>query len=509
MKVDIVKEQYTGAIREIAIPGDKGFTLGGETSYPFHSFEGEFPNLPKIAIEVNDVVPEEWAQELYDVWGDALKDPVKWAKKAQDEFGADMIHLELVGTNPNGQDLDAEHAAKVAKAVSDAIDIPLTVWGTANHSKDVEVLKAVMEAVSDRQLLVGPIEEDDHKQLGAGVLANGHFAVASSPIDINLAKQLNILLETLGVPNDKIIIDPTIGGLGYGMEYSYSVIERARMAALVQQDTKLQYPLYCNIGREVWKTKEAKQSVKEAPELGDPACRGVLMEAITASSVLVAGGDVLVLRHPETIKLIRELIGDLTAEKPEVKYTGKPSRDKKEAPEVKPLEKAAKPKKEKKAKKKAAPKKKDAPKKEAAPKKDDAAAKKEAEAKAKAEAEAKAKADAEAKAKKEAEAKAKAEAEAKAKADAEAKAKKEVEAKKAAAAAKPAAQATAQPSVNVVKETEGAAETTTSSDGMTIGFEIELPGSNNNELVAAVTKLTEVIAQQQLQINELKQKLGK
>ena len=311
MTVEIPQRKYTGVIREIHVGGEKGFTVGGETSLPYYTFEGEMPHLPRIAVEVNDIPPTEWASELNDYWGDVYDDPVAWAKKAQDECGADMIHLELAGTDPNGRDLSPEHAVEVVKKVAAAIDVPLAVWGSANQTKDIEVLRAVSEAVTDRQLLIGPVQDENYKQLGAGVLAYKHLAIASSPIDINLAKQLNILLGNLGVPDESILIDPTVGGLGYGLEYSYSVMERARMAALAQQDEKLQYPLYCNLGKEVWKTKEAKLSSEEAPELGDPAKRGVLMEAITATAVLIAGGDVLVLRHPKTIELIRKLISSL------------------------------------------------------------------------------------------------------------------------------------------------------------------------------------------------------
>ncbi len=395
MAVEIPKSSYSGSIREIAVKGDKGFTVGGETTMPFYSFEGEMPHKTRIAIEINDIVPEEWAPELNNVWGDVYKDPVAWAKKAQDEFHADMIHLELVGTDPNGKNLGPEHAAEVAKKVADAIDVPLTVWGSSNQPNDIKILRAVAEAITDRQVLIGPIQDENYKQIGAGVMAYNHIAVANSPIDINLAKQLNILLSQLGVKDDQIIIDPTIGGLGYGLEYAYSVMERARLAALVQQDDKLQYPIYANLGREAWKSKEVKQTIEEAPELGDPVTRGILVEAVTAVACLVSGANVLVLRHPKTIELIRQFTDELTSDEAPV-YVKLPEAS--GAVEVK-LDAKAAPK----------PAKKAAPKPAAKPAADDDKKKKEAEAKAKADAEAKKKAEAEAKAKAEAEAKAKAE----------------------------------------------------------------------------------------------------
>ncbi len=137
--------------------------------------------------------------------------------------------------------------------------------------------------------------------------------IASTPIDINLAKQLNILLGNLGVPDELIAINPTVSGIGYGIEYAYSVMERMRMAGLTQQDEKLQFPIICNIAKEVWKTKEAKVPTEEDPKLGDAKKRGILMEAMSAMAMLLAGADVLIMRHPEAIRLIREMMTDLAA----------------------------------------------------------------------------------------------------------------------------------------------------------------------------------------------------
>jgi acetyl-CoA decarbonylase/synthase complex subunit delta len=162
-------------------------------------------------------------------------------------------------------------------------------------------------------LMIGPVVEENYKQVGAGAIGYKHTAVANTPIDINLAKQLNILLGNLGVPDDQILVDPTTGGLGYGIEYTYSVMERDRMAALTQQDERLQFPILCNMAKEVWKTKEAKTSSEEAPTLGDAKRRGILMEATTAIVLLLAGADVLVMRHPDAVKLVREMIADFTA----------------------------------------------------------------------------------------------------------------------------------------------------------------------------------------------------
>ena len=312
MGFSMPKETYTGAIKEITIgKGAKAVTVGGETAYPFYTFEGKAPHKPAIAMNVVDVKPTDWAATLVAAIGEELMgDPAAWAKAYVEKYAPDLIYLELVSTDPNGGNAPAEQAVATVKKVLAAIDVPLIVWGAGNEKKDAEVLRAVMEGVQDRQLLVGPVVEGNYKQLGAGAIGFGHKVIASTPIDINLSKQLNILLGNLGVPADSIVVDPTTGGLGYGLEYSYSVIERARMAALVQQDDKLQYPMLCNIGREVWKTKEAKAG-PEMPELGDPAKRGVAMECLTAATLLLAGGDILVLRHPESVKLVRQYIDSL------------------------------------------------------------------------------------------------------------------------------------------------------------------------------------------------------
>jgi acetyl-CoA decarbonylase/synthase complex subunit delta len=291
---EIPKQQYSGAIKTVTIgKGDKAITLGGETSYPFYVFEGAMPHKPLIAMEVWDIDPgEEWAGPVYETIKDVAKDPVAWAQKCIKEFGAEAIGLVLVSTDPNGDNAAPEAAAATAKKVLAAINVPLIVYGTGNVEKDAEVLPAVAEA-------------------GAAALAYHHTVSANTPIDVNLAKQLNILLGQLGVKDSQIMVDPTTGGLGYGLEYTYSVMERDRMAALTQEDEKLQLPILNYIGQEVWKVKECKLTNAEAPELGDQTKRGVLMEAITAVDLLLAGGDLLIMRHPEAAKMAKTIIQEM------------------------------------------------------------------------------------------------------------------------------------------------------------------------------------------------------
>jgi acetyl-CoA decarbonylase/synthase, CODH/ACS complex subunit delta len=476
---EIPKQPYSGRIGETVLgTGDASLTLGGEDSYPFHLFEGTMPNPPRIAMEVWDYDPSnEWPAAVVEPFKDVISSPEAWAKKCVEEYGADLIVLQLKSTDPNGMDRKAGEAAKVARKVVDAINVPLVLWGTANNQKDEEVLKKISEACEGLNVALGPVEEANHKGVGASSLGYGHCIVASSPIDVNLAKQLNVLLGNLGVTQNKIVIDPTSGGLGYGLEYSYSVMERIRMAALTQEDDKLQSPLINNIGNEVWKCKEAGQPVDDVPIMGNPEGRAIGMEIVAAVAYLLAGSDILILRHPESVRILRSYIdlminggsardvqginrvleikeidlGPLSPEadlqfakqaaapakeeakpKPNAAPKEKPAEEKKPEsekkaatqtpkPAAKPQEAAKEPVEEKKAIKaeeeKAAAKEAEAEKKAA----------QEAEAKRKAEEEAKAKAAEEARMK--AEAKAKAEAEAKAKADAKAEEERKAKAK--------------------------------------------------------------------------------
>jgi acetyl-CoA decarbonylase/synthase complex subunit delta len=455
------KESYTGGIKEITLgKGDKAVTVGGETCYPFYQFEGEMPHKPKIAMEIWDMQPDDWPEAALSPFKDVASDPAAWAKKCVDQYGAELIVLQLKSTDPNGNDASAEEAVATVKKVLGAIAVPLAIWGTANVEKDEEVLKKIAEECQGESLIIGPVEDKNHKGIGAAAMGFGHTVIASSPIDVNLAKQCNILLENLGVPMERMIIDPTTGGLGYGLEYSYSVMERIRMAALAQGDDKLQLPIINNLGNEVWKCKEAKQPIEEAPVLGDPERRAVLMEAVGAVAYLMSGSDVLIMRHPESIRLVNSYIDlvygggmatdvapiqkqlaeakvDLLSISPEPDLTIEEEKVAKPAP----AKKKAAPKPEKKAepeaKKETAPAPEKAPEPEPEPEKAakvvelaEAKAKVEEEAKVKAETEAKAKADAKAISEEEARKKAEAEAQAKAEADAEAKA--EAEAKMAA-----------------------------------------------------------------------------
>ena len=292
-------ESYSGVVREETIgKGEKAIKLGGENILPLHFFdEGSLPNPPKFALEILDMKPEGWPDFLLEPFGDAVSDPVKWAKKCE-EFGADAVSLYLMSTDPAEKDSPADEAAALSKRVAEAINIPLLVYGCGDDKKDSEVLPKVCEACDGMNLLIGPVIKEDYEVVGKAILEHGHKAWAESPLDINLLKELNVKLCHF-LPPERIVIDPESTAVGYGMEYSFSLMERVKQLGVIVKDSMTQMPMIANLGKECWKTKQAKEGKEQ----------GLLWEGITALSLLLAGANILVLRHPENIKLVKETIG--------------------------------------------------------------------------------------------------------------------------------------------------------------------------------------------------------
>jgi acetyl-CoA decarbonylase/synthase complex subunit delta len=318
MAVEIPKEKWSGKIGELVIGAtsaeggtrSKKVVVGGSTTLPYIYFEGEHPNPPAIAMEVLDVVPEDYPEQVKTAIGDAINSPVSWAKKCVEEYGADLICLKLVGTNPEEQDRSPEEAGKTVREVLDAVSVPLLIYGSGNDEKDAKVMEIVSNEAKGERCLLGLAEEAAFKSLAVAAMANNHGIVAFSNLDINLAKQMNILLTDFGVKLEDVIMDPLVAGLGYGLEYSYSVMERIRLAALMG-DKMLQVPMICDVSI-AWKAREASI---DNPEWGDPIKRGPTWEAMTAMGALMAGGDLIVIRHPETLKIVRHTIAELEKSK--------------------------------------------------------------------------------------------------------------------------------------------------------------------------------------------------
>lgn len=316
--VEIPKEKWNGAVRTITLgaSGDGGtrtttVTVGGETTLPFLHFEGEIPHRPVVAAEVVDSYPDDWSPELLAAWGDVLNDPAAWAKKAVD-LGADLIALKLRSTHPDQGNRTPAEAAATVKKVLGAVGVPLIVYGPGVAEKDNEVLVVVAEAAKGERIALANCEDKNYRTIVAAAMANGHLVVAKTPIDVNLAKQLNILISDMGLPLDRILMDPTTGALGYGLEYTYSVMERLRIAALMG-DSMTQQPMIVTVGEESWRQKESKVPTGVPAAWGDFATRGVIWEVTTATTLLHAGADIVLLRHPKSLGLVKKSIEALMA----------------------------------------------------------------------------------------------------------------------------------------------------------------------------------------------------
>lgn len=307
-----LKLNYSGKIREVEIgTGEKAIKIGGQNCFNFHNFEGQIPNPPVISFEIFDVKPDNWGETVIEPYKDVIDDPVSWCKKCVEEYGAKLLTIHLISSDPHGLNRSAEEIRPVIEKIINAVDVPLIFWGVDNVEKDIEILRMVSEVCDGKNVAIGPCVDKNYKQIGASAIGYKHVVIASTPIDVNLAKQLNILLLDLGVPENKIIMDPTTGALGYGIEYTYSVMERDRIAGLLQQDDKLAFPMFCFVSKEVWKIKEVTIPENIEMKLGKIKERGIMMETITATLLLLAGADIVVIRHPESAKLIKNLIEEL------------------------------------------------------------------------------------------------------------------------------------------------------------------------------------------------------
>lgn len=318
MAVEIQKERYRSKVGEVVLGATKEqggtrshtVTVGGESTLPYLHYEGGMPNRPVVVLEISDMNPG-WHPCFGRYYDDVFDDAAAWAKKCVDQYGADMVQIRLQSADPDLKDSSPEDCAATVKRVLEAVGVPLIVIGCGKHEKDNLLYSVVAEAAAGENLLLGVGEVENYKSVTSACMANHHNVIAQSPIDINICKQLNILIAEMSTAMaGRIIIDPTIASLGYGIEYTYSIMERARNGAL-QGDRMLAMPMIGNIGYEVWRAKEANTAGEDAPGWGEQEERAILWEATTAMAYLQSGMDILVMRHPRAAALIRQNIDEL------------------------------------------------------------------------------------------------------------------------------------------------------------------------------------------------------
>jgi len=320
MALPDVKEKWSTAVISVTIGATKQeggtrertITLGGAATIPFMKFEGHTGNRPVIAMDVLDTEPADWPAALREALGDCTRDPAAWARAAVEQFGADLVCLKLDGCHPDKGDRPADHAVAVATAVRDAVGCPLIIWGCDDDAKDNQIMPQVSQALKGERCLLGCAKQENYKTITAVCHADGHCLITLAPLDINIQKQVNILVSEMEFPLDRIVMFPTTGALGYGMEYAYSIQERGRLAAL-SGDKMMMMPVLVDAGNEAWRAKEAKAEDAEAPDWGPQAERGPTWEMVTAVTLLQAGSDIIRMRHPRAIAAVRKVIDDLVS----------------------------------------------------------------------------------------------------------------------------------------------------------------------------------------------------
>ena len=317
-------EKWQSPINEVVLGGGKNTArIGGAQSLPFVKGEGNPGNPPIFALEISDIPPVFRPEPLKDVWGDVWDDPSRWAKKAVSVYGSDAICLRLKSAHPDFLDRSPEDCARIVSRVAEVVpDTPLIVIGCELPSKDIQVIPAVSRALKGKNALLGIVTKDNYKPITSAALADGHNIISEAPVDINLAKQLHILLSSeCGFPVEKIVLHQTTGALGYGYEYCYTIMEKTRLAGL-QGDSMLAVPMINFVGAECWKLKESVTPDATnsggggdvaPPEWGSYKTRGIIWETVCGAAYLQGGADVVVMYHPEALKAVRKISQRLLA----------------------------------------------------------------------------------------------------------------------------------------------------------------------------------------------------
>ena len=306
------QQPYRGRINAVTLgTGDKAVVIGGQNVLPFYTFDAEMPNAPRIGIEISDLAGEWTAPALKEFYAGCTT-MADYAKKAETMEGADFLCLHFESADPNGANRSVEDCVADARAVAEAVSMPIVVMGCKNIEKDGELFSKIAEALQGKNILVLSARSEDYKTVGASVaLAYGQKVGAETADDINLAKQLNIMLKGLTVPAESIVMNVGTAAVGYGYEYVASTLDRVRLAALDQSDADLQMPIIAPVSPDSWGVKESTASAEDEPAWGDQEERAIGMEVATAAADLTGGADAVIMRHPAAVATIKKFINEL------------------------------------------------------------------------------------------------------------------------------------------------------------------------------------------------------
>ena len=304
--------KFNAAIRTVEIgTGDKAVKLGGECVSPLYSFDAPIENAPKVGVLITDEGFENECESLKAYyagcanWGEI-------AQKAAAMEGADFLVLKFDKADPNGENAPVEDCLAIINEVAAATDMPLVIAGCKNAEKDAEIFNKAAEALQGKNVLIFSAKEENYKGVAASaVLAYGQKVGAESSVDINLAKQLNVLISQVGVDMGNIVMNVGTATAGYGFEYVVSTLDRIKAAALGQDDAQLQMPIITSVGDEAWGVKESTASEADVPAWGPVDARGVNMEVTTAMAVLASGSNAVILKHPTSVATVSKLIKEL------------------------------------------------------------------------------------------------------------------------------------------------------------------------------------------------------
>jgi acetyl-CoA decarbonylase/synthase complex subunit delta len=316
MSVPEINENYTGSVNRVTLGAtiDNGgtrtstVTVGGAGNVVYGCEMSKAGEKPVIAMDVPDSRPVDWPDNLIEHYKNVFDSPADWAKKCVEEFGAKLLCVKFDGIHPDKGDKDARHAVKVTEDILKAVGVPLVLWGCEDNEKNNAVMPKVSGAAKGQKCLLGTVTENNYKSLTAIALADGHLLITEAPIDINIAKQVNILVSDMGFPLERLVTYQSTGALGYGLEYAYSIQERQRLAALAG-DKMLAMPAICDVGYESWRVKEARSD--EVAGWGKAADRGPMWEAATAICLLQAGVDIIRMRHPRAVAAVQDFINQV------------------------------------------------------------------------------------------------------------------------------------------------------------------------------------------------------